>query len=208
MGTNKGLLRRQNKRMRQAAQLRQQLTPQWTDYGGKNGTVAFGHTGRKDAEGKGMAPRGLACAHPAGNLLHEWELYGCPTMTGREWTIDEIQAAVERGPHQSALADNAIEHFRHEVEEKVAAGQARVILWEDIQHNPPPHLKVSPVAAIPHKSKAFRTILDLSFRLHLTNGGVVPSVNETTTKNGTSGYNRPTGAFPQSYYSCICGNGG
>ena len=71
--------------------------------------------------------------------------------------------AIERGPHQSALSEEAIEHFRCKVEEKVAAGQAKVILWEDIKHNPPPQLKVSPVVAIPYKLKAFRTILDLSF---------------------------------------------
>jgi hypothetical protein len=43
-------------------------------------------------------------------------------------------------------------------------------------------MKVFPIAAIPHKSKAFRLILDLSFSLQLTNGLVHQSVNDTTTK--------------------------
>jgi hypothetical protein len=41
---------------------------------------------------------------------------------------------------------------------------------------------VSPVAAIPHKSRAYRSILDLSFALRLDDGGVVESVNDTTEK--------------------------
>jgi hypothetical protein len=43
------------------------------------------------------------------------------------------------------------------------------------------------VAAIPHKSRAYRLILDLSFALRLTDGGSLPSVNDTTTKLAPSG---------------------
>ncbi len=38
------------------------------------------------------------------------------------------------------------------------------------------------MAAIPHKLRAYRLILDLSFLLRLTDGGSIPSVNDTTTK--------------------------
>jgi hypothetical protein len=41
--------------------------------------------------------------------------------------------------------------------------------------------------AIPHKSKAYRSILDLSFRLRLANGGVRASVNDTTKKTAPAG---------------------
>ena len=41
---------------------------------------------------------------------------------------------------------------------------------------------VSPLSAIPHKSKAFRMILDLSFSLKLTPKGRVLSVNEKSEK--------------------------
>ena len=69
-----------------------------------------------------------------------------------------------------------------EVTDKVAQGQACVVLWDDIKDNHPCQLKVSPVAAIPHKSRAYRSILDLSFALRLEDGGVVKSVNDTTEK--------------------------
>jgi hypothetical protein len=129
-----------------------------------------------------MVPQGLALKHEAAHLLRDWEQFGCPTAAGRDWTIQEIQAAIDRGPHQSALGPDAIKHFAEEVADKVARGQARVVLWDDIKHNHPRHLKVSPVAAIPHKSRAYRSILDLSFALRLESGGIVKSVNDTTPK--------------------------
>ena len=112
-----------------------------------------------------MAPQGPTQKHEAAELLTDWERFGCPTKTGRDWTLAEIQAAIDRGPHKSALEPDAIKHFADEVTDKVAKGQVRVILWDDIKDNCPHQLKVSPVAAIPHKSQAYRSILDLSFAL-------------------------------------------
>jgi hypothetical protein len=48
-------------------------------------------------------------------------------------------------------------------------------------------LKIFPIAAIPHKLKAFCSILDLSFQLKLKNGGVLASVNNTTEKTAPKG---------------------
>ena len=93
-----------------------------------------------------------------------------------------MQAAIERGPHRSALLDEATAHFKAEVDEKVRTGQAKLVAWDSIKDNPPPELKISPIAAIPHKSKQFRSILDLSFHLRLARGEVIPSVNSTTVK--------------------------
>ena len=81
-----------------------------------------------------------------------------------------MQAAVDRGPHRSALSDKAIAHFKAEVNKKVKSGQAKLVSWDSIKDNPPAELKISPIAAIPHKSKQFRSILDLSFNLRLKQG--------------------------------------
>ncbi len=80
------------------------------------------------------------------------------------------------------MSAKALEHFRVEAEKKVKCGQAKIVLWDEIKDTLPPQMKVSPIAAIPHKSKAFRSILDLSFSLRLSNGSVRQSVNDTTTK--------------------------
>jgi len=56
---------------------------------------------------------------------------------------------------------------------------AHLVNWTDIQHNIPPNLKVSPLAAVPHKSRQFRAILDLSFQIRMA-GLKLPSINATT----------------------------
>jgi hypothetical protein len=112
---------------------------------------------------------------------------GCPVRTGRPWTRDMMEEAVQRGPHQLALTPEALEHFAAEAKAKVEKGQAKLVYWDDIKDNPPPELKISPVAAIPHKPKAYRTILDLSYKLRLKNGGVVKSVNDATEKVAPQG---------------------
>ena len=77
--------------------------------------------------------------------------------------------------------------LKRETEEKVRTGQAKIIRWNDIKHDFPKQLKVSPVAMVPHKSRKWRAILDLSFRLRLKSGETVPSVNENTEKSAPQG---------------------
>ena len=79
-----------------------------------------------------------------------------------------------------------------------------MVLWDDIKDDPPEELKVSPIAMILHKSRMFRTILDLSFRLRLKNGDEIPSVNESTEKNGPSWVNRPIGPNTDGAHRGIC----
>ena len=134
-----------------------------------------------------ICPSGLALSHPAADLLHEWATYGCPANTGTPWTAEQMQAAVDRGPHYSALSDKAIAHFRAEVNEKVKSGQAKLVAWDSIKDNLPGELEISPIAAIPHKSKQFCLILDLSFNLRLKQGGIVLSVNSTIIKTAPKG---------------------
>jgi hypothetical protein len=61
------------------------------------------------------------------------------------------------------------------------------VKWDIIKNNPPPQLKILPIAAIPHKSKVLRSILDLSFSLQLSDGSIQLSVNNTTIKTAPQG---------------------
>ena len=169
-GATKEALRRQNARERKALLAVQQKATQWTTHLGAFMPSIIESVERREGTG-GMCPQRLALLHPAASLLEEWATFGCPAMTGRDWTHAEMAAAIARGPHKSALSPEAIMHFAAEATEKVACGQARIVNWDDIKENPPQQLKISPIAAIPHKSKAYRSILDLSFRLRLSDGG-------------------------------------
>jgi hypothetical protein len=104
-----------------------------------------------------------------------------------------MQAAIDRGPHKSALSPEAIDQLHLEVAEKVRCGQAKLVDWNDIKNDPPPQLKISPISMVPHKSRRFRTILDLSFAIRLQKGGRRTSVNEGTVKSAPRGAIRQLG---------------
>jgi hypothetical protein len=97
-----------------------------------------------------MCPNRLALHHPAAATLKEYATYGCPAKTGKPWMKAEIWEAVEQGPHTSVLLAEALKHFKHEAAKKVAMGQATIVEWDTIKDNPPPQMKDSPIAAIPH----------------------------------------------------------
>jgi hypothetical protein len=134
-----------------------------------------------------MRPKGLALNHPGASLLKEYATFGCLTQTGKQWTKAKMWEAVAEGPHWSELLPEAIKHFRLKSIAKVVAEQAILLQWDGIKDDPPLQLKISPIVAIPHKSKVFCSILDLLFTLRLLNGSKLPSVNDTTIKTAPSG---------------------
>jgi hypothetical protein len=144
-----------------------------------------------------MRPKGLALHHPAAKILEEYAKYGCPTQTCKPWTKQEMWETVARGPHQLAMLPEEIEHFWLKAIEKVSAGQAILVKWDNIKNAPPPQLKILLIAAILHKSKEFRLILDLSFTLQLSNGSLQPSINNTTVITA------PRGAIDQLGHSLV-----
>ena len=185
-GITKNKLRRENKRVRIARQEQQILEPEW--WTPHTGTFVLPpELPEVPHHLNEMVPAGLALHHPAAALLTEYATLGCPTQTGKPWTVEQMQAAIDKGPHASALVPEAMQQFQLEIEEKVRNGQARILEWNNIRHDPPPELKISPVAMVPHKSRNFRAILDLSYPIKLQDGSTVPSVNETTIKTAPRG---------------------
>ena len=186
-GTNKGRHHIENKRRRrerEAAQIRQSY---WSAHTGDKPHLGPALT-PPDAWRNDMCPRGLALHHPAAKTLLSYATQGCPVHTGQPWKLEWIEEAIRRGPHVSALVPEAIKQHRLEVEEKVRKGQAKVVDWEHLKgQGIPAQLKVSPLAMIPHKSKQFRAILDLSFGVKLKSGERVPSVNDSTTLQAPTG---------------------
>ena len=133
-----------------------------------------------------MRPQGMATSHPAFLTLQQYATKGCPAKTGRHWTKEEMQAAIDRGNHISARQPEAVKAYQAEIQEKIEKKQAKIILWDDIKDNPPKQLKISPLAMVPHKSRLFRAILDLSFSLKMSTHQI-PSVNESTEKTSPNG---------------------
>ena len=127
-----------------------------------------------------MWPRGkIAQLHPASAMLESYSTNGCPVQCGPNWSIQQILAALQRGLHISAKDLIATECLHNETNDKVKGGFAKIVKWGDIKHNIPPALKLSPIAMIPHKSRLFRCILDLSFQIKIK-GQKLNSVNNGT----------------------------
>jgi hypothetical protein len=183
----KTLMSKENKRRKHKLNELQDATAQWNAYEGKGDMNTHPPRTPTTTYLNLMHPMGQVLKHPAAGVLKEWATFGCPTRTGNQWTIEEIWEAVKQGPHQSALTPEAIAHFAEEAAEKARTNQARIVAWDDIKDNPPRELTISPIAAIPHKLKAFCSILDLSFRIKLKNGGVLASVNDTMEKTISKG---------------------
>jgi hypothetical protein len=128
-----------------------------------------------------MWPRGPALLHSASSRLNMYSTDGCPVDCGPAWTTTHIIAALKRGAHPSAKLPTARACLVSEAQEKVKNGYARIIKWKDIKDNLPTNFKLSPVAMIPHKSRLYRCILDLSYQLKI-NGKTLPSVNSESAK--------------------------
>jgi hypothetical protein len=186
-GNMQKTMRWDNKRWRQNLKSEQPNATQWSTHEAKVANLEPTVSPQLTTYRNSMCPTGHALHYPAVELLNQWATFGCPTNTGNPWSKEEMWTAVARGPHQSALAAAALEHFAAEATEKVRTNQARIVAWDDIKDDPPLQLKISPIAAIPHKSKAYRSIFDLSFCLRLENGGVRAAVNNTTTKTVPKG---------------------
>jgi hypothetical protein len=113
-----------------------------------------------------MYPGPLAQAHPAGPMLTKFGTHGCPVSIATNWTLDQLDHAVEYGAHPSAKTVEAATALRTEALQKVDQGFATLVSWNtlraEIANGMKMHTKISPIAAIPHKSQLFRMILDLS----------------------------------------------
>ena len=113
--------------------------------------------------------------------MAEYARLDCPVSIGQDWTSEELEAAAQRGPHVFSLEPDDIAQIQIEAKDKEKQGFANIYSWEKLKQNLPPNLKLSPLAMIPHKSRTYRAILDLSFLLKIS-GYSIPSVNEATNK--------------------------
>jgi hypothetical protein len=121
--------------------------------------------------------------------MNKWR-QGIKVDCGPDWSWDNIEVAVARGPHPTISTPDAVTLFADDIAYQVKAGFSRVMLWEDIKRLRPTNLKILPVALIPQVGRCGRIILDLSFPVYQEVDGMVTvtqaSVNDTTILNAPS----------------------
>jgi hypothetical protein len=103
-----------------------------------------------------MAPSGEALKHLAAPMLLDFARHGCPVDTGPSWTQAQIEAALKKGAHPLAMDPAAAKQLRGKSIEKADKGFCWLVNWNDIKADPHKNLKISSIAAIPHKSHDFQ----------------------------------------------------
>ena len=129
-------------------------------------------------------PQNDVLQHPFGNTLQIYAFHGCPVDCGPNWSKEQIEQAVQDSPNKSAKDPLAAKCCRNKVLKKVDEGFCRIVNWDNLKNNIPPTLKISPIAAIPHKSRTYCMILNLKYKLKIKGKqGQFQSVNESTDKD-------------------------
>jgi hypothetical protein len=129
-----------------------------------------------------MYPCNEVLDHPAGPHLLQYALDGCPVDCGNNWNLEQLEAAIPNRAHASANVPEAAAACKNKALERVKEGLCRLVNWDDMKHDFPKNLKISPLAVVPHKSRVYQMILDLSFQL-LVNSKKLNSVNNSSDKS-------------------------
>jgi hypothetical protein len=79
--------------------------------------------------------------HPFMKTLRDWE-EGIPVDCGNDWTLDQIDAAIAQGPHQSAMTPKSLKMITEDIAYQVRAGYAEIVAW--LRENMPAQLKIPP----------------------------------------------------------------
>ena len=135
------VLRKENRQKRHSRQEEQVPQSYWSNHEEK-----FVLPDEMPPPGKhinNMCSLGLEFRQPTYETLLKYATGGCPVRTGHNCTKEEINAAVLRGPYESALVDDAIAHFVDEAKDKVASKHARLVLYDYINGITPEQMKVS-----------------------------------------------------------------
>ena len=94
------------------------------------------------------------------DLLTQISHSGAPVLQSQaQWTLEQLDAAVERGPHQSTHAHTAF--LRQELSDMVDAGQWLVLPYQCVRHLL--GLCLSPMGVVPQCDCRPRPIVDYTF---------------------------------------------
>ena len=74
---------------------------------------------------------------------------------------------MKKSPYVSVQAKKAVECAWQEAREKIEQSYCTIYKWKDIENTYPKSLKILPIAAMPHKSRLCRLILNLVFGIKM-----------------------------------------
>jgi hypothetical protein len=136
-----------------------------------------------------MQPQPLSKVHLFAPTLHKWQ-HGIKVNCGPDWSWENVEVVVARGPHPTASTPEAISLFKEDIAYQVKAGFCNVMLWEDIRKLRPCNIKILPVMVVPQVGRRGHIIIYLLFPVYQKVNGIVTavqaSINDTTVLNAPS----------------------
>ena len=88
-----------------------------------------------------MHPTKHALDHEASEMMLDWAEHGCPVDTGPDWSREQIEVALERGPRKSTFLPGAAEFLVLETKEKRQQLCQSDMVWRYFKNKLPPNLK-------------------------------------------------------------------
>ena len=114
-----------------------------------------------------MCPNGPVLCHPMADLLLAHAESGNTVDFELYCTNENMSEAIKQGPRASAKDFDVEKYSRLEARKKETQGYCTIHYWNVLKTNHPLQLKLSPIAAIPHKYRVCRLILDLLFGIRV-----------------------------------------
>jgi hypothetical protein len=109
-----------------------------------------------------MGPAPWMPFHPFVAILEQWAS-GVLVVCAEPWSEAAIRAAIERGPHSSALTPEARDLTDKEMQYQIQSGFLEMVMWSRVQHAYPANQKELPLAVIPQVGRRSCLLLDLLF---------------------------------------------
>ena len=91
-GMDKGQHRKENKQKRLSKKSTQGSKDYWYHHTGEF-SIPYPNQGPNTYNGS-MCPAGLALHHPSAGKLLQFATKGCPTMTGKPWTLNQTEESI------------------------------------------------------------------------------------------------------------------
>ena len=111
----------------------------------------------KQRQGRGDLTDLRKLKHPAKRLLKQYKHKGVPVvLKTAAWTTEQIEAALTRGPHKSAIEH--AEFLWDEFVNIVAAAHFLVLPYSEVKDVP--GVRVSPPGVVPQFDRRDRTVVD------------------------------------------------
>ena len=111
-------------------------------------------------QGPGDLSLNPSIRHPAKHLVTHLSKFGAPVVLQTSpWTLQQKDAAIQRGPHKSAIEHQ--QFLREDMADMIKKAFWTILPYDKVRHIP--NLRISPLGVVPQHERRPRPIVDYTF---------------------------------------------